>query len=146
MSNDCIVWSRSEGNSNPRPGIKELLCQSKLDLLKYLFEISARDQQFLKNLYARDRHLKQEVDNGNVSEEEACTRFIKQFVDNELKFSVEEEIINRVDIKVDIYDVSDELLNENNDFNVILNQHGLIKIRDYSQGFGVEEDGINKDK
>ncbi|NHM30664.1 hypothetical protein [Neobacillus terrae] len=115
------------------PNIKEILNSSKEELINYLINISENNAEIIIRL---NRHLSQKVDNGLITTKHALREFISEFIDNKLRFPLEEEIIERIDIRIDYYDISNELLYENEDFRSFLNVHNLLEedIRENTEG------------
>jgi len=123
----------SESKNESRPNITAALLNSREELLKYLQTIS---ESHVGKIIGLDRHLAQNVKKQKLTESEALKEYISQFIDNKLKFPLEEEIINRIDIRMDYYDVSNELLYDNEDFKEIMTAKGIIEenLRENKEG------------
>ncbi|MEK5442567.1 hypothetical protein [Fredinandcohnia sp. FSL W7-1320] len=112
-----------------------ILKGSRDELIKYLISISIDDNFFFNYIMNEDRLLNQEYEDGIKSKKQIFEEYIKNFVYNKLKFPTEEDLIEKIDVKLDFYDISDELINNNRDFNQIIEKYGLNELRDYQEGF-----------
>ena len=92
------------------------------DLYEYLDRVSKEDRKFMNEIYNKDRLLILEKDKKNIPEEEIRKTFIMRYIINTLKFPNAQDIIDRIDIKVDYYDISEELIVDNIDFRKIAKQ------------------------
>ena len=68
-----------------------------------------------------------------LNETEALNCVIEDFVDNRLKFPKTDEMIEAIDVKLAYYDVSNELLNDE-EFIKVLDEYGL-KVRKYDSAY-----------
>lgn len=123
----------AESKNGSRPNITGALLNSREELLDYLQTIS---NNHVDNIIGKNRYLAQKVQNRELTKTDALKEYISQFIDNKLKFPLEEEIINRIDIRMDYYDVSNELLYENKDFKEIMTVKGIIEedLRENKEG------------
>jgi hypothetical protein len=130
---DNIFIQKSKG----RPNIKAILASSKKELIYYLLSTSERYSQKIIN---QNRHLFNMVTDEKMTEQEAFRMIIEEFVDNKLKFPLEQEIIDRINIRIDYYDISDELLYENDDFQELLKRENLLEenLRENSEGMELQ--------
>ncbi len=95
------------------------------------------DKGFIDNMFKKDRYLKNQVKSGKTTMENAQKEFIEKFIDNELKFPDVDEIIDKINIKIDYYDISDELLYNNEDFEKIIEELD-IECRECEEGYTVK--------
>ena len=121
-SKDNRFYKSIEINSNNQDTFKSILNKSMDDLYEYLDRVSKDDRKFMNEIYNKDRLLILERDKKNIQEEEIRKTFIMRYIINTLKFPNAQDIINRIDIKVDYYDISEELIVDNIDFRKIAKQ------------------------
>jgi hypothetical protein len=115
--------------------LNQVLNNSRNELIYYLESISIDDKTFLNRLLEEDRFLKRELEEERITLREVYNNYIKSFVDNRLKFPNKDEMLGKIDIKFDLYDISDELLNNNDDFKKILEGIDLVELRNYEEGY-----------
>jgi hypothetical protein len=123
-------------DTQQKDSLSTKLSKSRGDLVNHLIKEANNDKNFINNLMQKDRHTRNLIENNKITEGEALREFIEKFIDNKLKFPIEQELIERIKVKADFYDISDELI-DSNDFKAILSKHGLMdenKIRDYAEG------------
>jgi len=113
----------------------QVLNGSRKDLAEYLMTISKVDNSSFNRILEDDRFLNWQYDNKKMTKDEVYINYIESFVDNKLRFPNEEELLEKIDIKLDFYDISDELLNRNSDFNKYLNIYNLKELREYEEGY-----------
>lgn len=116
-------------NSKTEDNLQSILDNSRELLTQYLIKISKNDSRLENEIYKKDRLLLLERDEKGLSEEEVRKIFIKRYIKNTLKFPSTKDIIDRIDVKVDYYDISDELINDNNDFKKIINKYDTHYIK-----------------
>ncbi|KGE18537.1 hypothetical protein [Paenibacillus wynnii] len=116
--------------------IDSILENSKEELISYFIQLTHNDNDFFNNILLQNRLLKSKVSNGTITRDEAIRIFIDEFVENKLKFPQANEILDKINITIDFYDISDELLYENEDFKKILN---LLtqEVREYEEGLQI---------
>lgn len=120
-------------NSDMESNLASLLNESKDQLKAYLKQICPEDNTALRQMYQIYRHIY--VKSGNCENpRDYLDEFISVFVDDKLRFPVVDDIVNRIDVKLDFYDISSEMLYQNNDFMEIMEPLGL-KFRDDSTGY-----------
>jgi len=123
-----------EDKQDTKKNINDFIKTSKEELMSELIETCKNDKGFIENMFEKDRYLKNKVKNKNKTIEGAKKEFIEKFIENELRFPDVDEIIQRINIKVDYYDISDELLNDNDDFQKIIDKLD-IECREYEKGY-----------
>lgn len=121
-------------NMDTKKNIECFINNSRNQLKGELLETCKYDEGFKNNMYKRDRYLKNKVEKGIIEFEEAKSEFIEKFIVNDLSFPDVDEIIKRINIKVDYYDISDELLNNNKDFQKVIEKLD-IQFRDHEKGY-----------
>lgn len=121
-------------NNNQKTDLKTILDKSRKELENYLLKLCPEFEELKGKIFSEYRNLKKEYENKQKNEEEIIKEFVSLFILNKLKFIDVDEIIERIDIKLDWFDVSDELLFENEDFKKIIDQHGL-ELRKNSVGY-----------
>jgi hypothetical protein len=122
-----------------RPDIKEILKTSRLNLEAYLYTLCPTDEDFIAKIFNKNRYLKSKY-KGSKRDAETIFHIISEFIEffilDDLKFADVDELIESIDIKCDCYDVSDELLFDNNDFTSIIDKYKL-DLRSNSCGYEV---------
>ncbi|HQO21014.1 MAG TPA: hypothetical protein PLA03_11715 [Acidobacteriota bacterium] len=134
--------------------------KNKLEKLLQLLENSVRSQNrrckgfksFLKELKivleVSEKELVNYLERQITNDEDALRNFRKHnvlgmeyFVWYKLKFPTVSDIIDSFSIKMDIYDISDELLQHNEDFQQILLDNPQIQdeLRTYGEGYKVKD-------
>lgn len=129
---------RTKGNSKAK-SLNQVLEDSRSHLIKYLLTLANAEESFELKIFDEDRSLKREYENENINIDDVFITFISNFVDNKLKFPNKEELIEKIDIKNDIYDISDELLNNNEDFDFYIKKYDLDNLRRYNEGYEQKE-------
>lgn len=112
------------------------LAKSKTELLKYLMSLLIPDKNATYLFEKENSEIFQVMGYVQTQPANRLETAVKVFIDRKLRFPTSDAILAAVDIKLDYYDVSDELLNENVDFKKIMADREISKgIRDYSSGF-----------
>ena len=122
--------------------IGELLLSSRDSLRNYLLKFINETDDADIILLNIDRSVKKLVNSGAIEKDKAIKTIVDTIIDEDIKFPEAESFISAVDIKIDYYDVSDELLNESDDFKKCIeelkrskNSKDEIKIRNFSGAF-----------
>ncbi len=120
---------------NNQRDLLTVLNDSRERLEKHLFNdclgnLNILDKIFHLNEY---RHLKRKYIKG-INEQIILKEFVEMFVYNNLKFPESSDIVKKIDVKLDIYDVSDDLINDNEDFIKIIDKHEL-ELRQTTEGY-----------
>lgn len=100
----------------------EYLEESRSELQKHMLKVCENDPSFMDRVWG-DRRLVRLYGKVRNGEALARTEFIEQLIANNLKFPNEQELISRIQVKLDYYDISDELLTQNTDFSDIFDKH-----------------------
>jgi hypothetical protein len=117
------------GNSKTEDNLQSILDNSRELLTEYLLKVSENDGKLLTEIYKKDRLLLLERNENGLSEEEARRLFVKRYITTTLKFPTSKDIIDRIDVKVDYLDISDELINDNIDFKKVINKYNIHYIK-----------------
>jgi len=125
----------------PGEALRATLNQSRTGLANYLVEEVNTAQEIPEALFAGNRILLKKLSDQNCPEEnktKIIQEVIEDFIDHELRFPKVDVLIEAVDVERDYYDVSDELLNDE-DFKKCLSKAG-IRPRAYDEGYEKEVD------
>lgn len=117
------------GSSRTEDNLQSILDNSRELLIEYLLKASENDRKLLTEIYKKDRLLLLERNQNGLSEEEARRLFIKRYIVTTLKFPTPKDIIDRIDVKVDYFDISDELINDNIDFKKVIYKYNIHHIK-----------------
>jgi 23S rRNA pseudoU1915 N3-methylase RlmH len=101
-------------------------------------KLGKEGNKFLDTIKKKDRALACDLEIKNMESDEVLKNFIERFTLNNLKFPMVEDFFKKIDIKIDMFDISNELINESEDFKRILEEfksHTKVDIRDYQEGF-----------
>jgi len=123
----------------PNGALMKALSQSKEGLVSYLNKEIQTTRRLPEALFACNRILLKRFNDEDCSGEEKAQivqKIIDDFVENDLKFPGIGLLIEAIDIKLDYYDVSDELLNDD-EFREHLG-NAKINPREYDQGYEKE--------
>ena len=120
------------------PGIQEktledLLVDSKCALVEHLYSLAVNEKACWDQLFSNDRSLQRKMKNNEVSAENAVRETVLSCVDFTLKFPEAGDLIERINVNFDYYDVSNELLADG-DFMKVLEEFD-VEVREYNKGF-----------
>jgi hypothetical protein len=141
---DKVKENASENDSTDakEKSIGELLSSSRDSLKKYLLNFINDTEGAGDILLNTDSSVKKLVNNKTIEKDRAIETIIETIIDEDIKFPESDSFVSAVDIKIDYYDVSDELLNESDEFKNCLeelkqskNSGDEIKIRHFSDAF-----------
>lgn len=110
-----------------------LLYHSRKSLIDYLCNVALQQKQYWEALFSDNRALYGMLLNKKIDEYEALHMVTENFVDYRLRFPGADEMIEAIDVKLDYYDISNELLDDP-EFKEILDGFDL-KVREYTKGF-----------
>ncbi len=110
-----------------------LLQESKKGLIEYLSFTAIQKKDCWGKLFSDNKALYRMMKQNELNETEALNCVIEDFVDNRLKFPKTDEMIEAIDVKLAYYDVSNELLNDE-EFIKVLDEYGL-KVRKYDSAY-----------
>lgn len=125
----------------PGEALRKTLGQSRTGLMNYLTQEVNAAEQISEALFADNRILLKKLNDQNCPKEDKTKiiqEVIEDFIDHELRFPKVDVLIEAVDVERDYYDVSDELLNDE-DFEECLSKAG-IRPREYDEGYEKEVD------
>lgn len=108
-----------------KPALKTILQKSRTQLEEHLLKLCTKDDDFMGKVFSEYRHLKNKLNEDRHNLDEILKEFVALFVSNKLKFTEAKEIIDKIDIKCDWYDISDELLFDNKDFAKYIEEYNL---------------------
>lgn len=118
--------------------LKTILDESREQLKIYLLQLCRRDDDFILTIFAKDKQLNNKYEGKIPGDDETRELLLKEFVEffvfYKLDFTSVDEIINSIDIKKDILDISDEMIFENPDFERFVQKYNL-DLRNNSTGF-----------
>lgn len=129
-SKEVIDRFTIKGSKTKKKSLKEVLDASRISLEEYLISLCPETKDFQYMMLHHYRFLKGH-DNGNIKS--LIKEFVHIFVIDGLKFPDVDDFINTIDIKLDFYDISDELLKDE-DFNKVIERYEL-RPRQTSFGF-----------
>lgn len=115
------------------PNLKILLQESKQSLLKYLLPLVSQHEKCFDKLFAHDRFLLRQMEEGVIEKDEAIRQALETFVEETLKFPTPENIIESIKVDFDYYDVSDELLADQEFMDKL--EKFDVTVREYGKGF-----------
>lgn len=128
---------KSEETLNDDDSLSVILLKSRKELVEYLFaNIRAIDESW-PYLFKHNKILYREFQKAQTDQvkDEILKKVIESFVQEELHFPEIDDLIGAIDIKCDYYDVSDELLRDE-EFSKTLDKQKLHdEIRDYGPGY-----------
>jgi hypothetical protein len=128
---------KSEEEAKDDGNLSGILLRSKKDLIAYIFTNIKTIEESWHYLFKHNKILFREFQKAQTVQvkDEIFKKVIESFVQEELHFPEIDNLIEAVDIKCDYYDVSDELLRDE-EFSNIMNNQGLHdEIRHYGEGY-----------
>ncbi|QRG65994.1 hypothetical protein [Brevibacillus choshinensis] len=126
--------TNSQEKNSFKTGINTILTKSRVELANYLKKQCENDEGFFQRILKDRRSFKWAYENKQLTKKEVVNQFVDDFIDDKLKFPQEDDILERIDILLDYYDLSDELIYENEDFKKVLEKHKLDEVREYEEG------------
>lgn len=124
--------------------LNELLNESRRMLLDYFKGVVDGNKAAKRALLDTNEAVKGMVEKNMIDKEKAVESILSELIGTKIRFPDAEDMIGEIDIVTDYYDVSDELLHENEEFNSSLKRlkkKGIEeKIRKFSTAF--EQAGI----
>lgn len=115
--------------------VESILATSKKELQTYLFTLAIEEESCFDKLFANERTLyKQMKDiNDDLIMEDAVTQALETFIEDTLKFPTASDITDSIKVDFDYYDVSDELLADENFMKTL--EEFDVEVREYNKGF-----------
>lgn len=122
-----------------------LLGQSRSGLKEYMLKIIKDQPIAVEGLFANEETLFSMLKKNRVTLDDVLPGVLDTFINHKLRFPEAEELIEKMDVTVDYYDVSSELLHDNADFKEALQKlksstdpKDDLKIREFSDAFEQE--------
>jgi hypothetical protein len=100
--------------------------------MEHLLKLCPEDQKFLDKVFQEYKHLKMDYEEHSKDLQEVFRDFANLFITYNLRFPELTEMVDKIDIKCDWYDISDELLFDSKDFEAVLKKYRL----DVRKSFG----------
>ena len=123
-----------------RQNLGTLLELSRKSLRKYMFQMIKDNPGSEEGLFKNDKTLLKMVKEGEMELNKILPGVLDMFITHRLKFPDADELLEKMDIKTDYYDVSNEMLYEDDEFKEILkriknskNPSNELKIRNFSE-------------
>ncbi len=120
----------------------DLVEQSRTALKEYMLKVLKDQPEAVKGLFANERTLLSMVEKGKAKLNDVLPGVLDTFITHKLKFPEAGDLIDKMDVTMDYYDVSNELLYKNTDFKGALEElkssadpKDDLKIREFSDAF-----------
>ncbi len=113
--------------------LKTILQNSEQSLVSYLLPLAIQHDTCCDKLFAHERSLFRQMEKGGIEKEEAIRQALATYVEDILHFPTPENIIKSIKVDYDYYDVSDELLADQNFMDKL--KEFVVEVREYSDGF-----------
>jgi hypothetical protein len=128
---------KSEKTPKDDGSLPTILMRSRKDLIDYIFTNIRAIEESWSYLFKHNKILYREFQKAQSDQgkDEILKKVVESFVQEELHFPGIDDIIEAVDIKCDYYDVSDELLRDDEFSNILEIQDLHDEIRDYGAGY-----------
>ncbi|MDR7870709.1 MAG: hypothetical protein RIN55_07630 [Tissierellaceae bacterium] len=133
LENEIQIFKKKVTDGSGSSSVTKIVDNSKSELVEYLMSVDME-----RIVLKCDRYMQSKLNENN---EESCfEEAIEKFIMDKLKFPLDSDLISKIDIETFTLDVSDELINENEEFMSILESHKTsnekgIQIRSYAEGF-----------
>ena len=131
-----------QANQPGKKSLAALIEQSREALKDYMQQMIKDNEESLEGLFINDRTLLGMVRNNKITLDEVMPRILDSFINDKLKFPKAKDLIEKMDVQFDYYDVSNELLYENSEFKVMIEKirssaksSDNLKIRAFSDVF-----------
>ena len=121
-----------QNSENRNSSLADLLIKSRDGLLGHLVSVAEREHD-IEGLFDMDRTLFRRYEKGEIEKEDALCQVLETIVDDVIHFPNVDEIINRINVQYDYYDISNELI-EDKEFTGLIKEYEL-KVRDYKPGY-----------
>jgi hypothetical protein len=134
---ELFVKSLKSEKTPNNGSLSTILMNSKQELINYIFTIIKENEESWPSLFKFNKKLYRDFTKkeSELEKDEILRIAVESFVQEELHFPEIDDIIQAVDIKFDYYDVSDELLLDE-EFSKTLKDQGVQdEIRDYGAGY-----------
>ena len=136
------IAENDEANQQGPPNLGIFIEKSKKALVNYYLELISGNNKAEGAILLINGALNRMVQSGEIEKSNALKLIVEDLIENKLKFPEAEKFAGSVDVIVDPYDVSDELLYENDDFRKCMKEieksndpENKIKLRKFSDAF-----------
>jgi hypothetical protein len=119
-------------SDNRNSSLADLLEKSRNGLLDHLVSAAEREND-IEGFFDMDRTLLRDYKDRKIEKKDALRKAIETFVYNIIEFPKVDELIEKIKVQYDYYDISNELI-ENNEFTELIEEYEL-KVRDYEAGY-----------
>lgn len=123
-----------------KQNLGSLLERSRKALREYMCQMIEANSGSEEGLFENDKTLLQMVKKGEMKLDKVLPGVLDMFITHRLKFPDAEDLLEKMDIKTDYYDVSNEMLYEDDEFKGILKKiknskdaSDEVKIRHFSE-------------
>jgi len=116
---------------NQKKSLAEILSNSRRELEEYLVSLCPETDIFMEMIFHHNPQFRDLV--GVYSKKAIIEQFVHRFVVDRLKFIDVDDIIGSINVTVDLYDISDELM-ASPDFAKVIENHEL-NVRQITLGF-----------
>jgi hypothetical protein len=114
--------SSGQNDEKRKKNLGELIEQGRVALKIYMRNVLASHEEAIESLLKNEKTLFSMVKQKKVNIEDVIDEVLDNFIKNKLKFPKAEDLIERMDVTFDYYDVSNELLHDNVDFKKALEE------------------------
>jgi hypothetical protein len=121
-----------QNSENRNSSLADLLIKSRDGLLGHLVSVAEREHD-IEGLFDMDRTLFRRYEKGEIEKEDALCQVLETIVDDVIHFPNVDEIINRINVQFDYYDISSELIKDK-EF-IGLTKEYELKVREYEAGY-----------
>jgi hypothetical protein len=119
-------------SDNRNSSLADLLEKSRNGLLDHLVSAAEREND-IEGFFEMDRTLLRNYKDRKIEKKDALRKVIETFVYDIIKFPKVDELIEKIKVQYDYYDISNELI-KNNEFTGLIEEYEL-KVRDYEAGY-----------
>lgn len=124
-----------QGLSRSEEGLARTLANSREKLLEYMRTLAVSHKACWPMLFKNDRALYKMLQREEISEREALRRVLESFITDVLRFPSIASLLESVAVVCDYYDISSELLADE-EFMAMLKDRGLeSSVRAYEKGY-----------
>lgn len=126
-----------QAEDNEENSLANLLQKSRKALIEHLFSQALVEKDCWNKLFKNDKSLYRQLKNEKVPEKKAVEQAIETFVDDTLNFPKAEELMEKIHVEFDYYDISDELLAKKEFIKQV--EKFDLQIRQYKEGYQVQQ-------
>ncbi len=138
---------KSEETPKDDGSFSGILLKSKKELIAYIFTNIREIQETWAQLFKHNKILYRTFQKEQTAQgkDEILKMVVESFVQEELHFPEIDDLVGAIDIKFDYYDVSDELLRDEEFSQTLEKQKLHDEIRDYGEGYKQQQSLLGKD-